>query len=127
MSTSTSDAHRNPKWTRVVLIALLFCSLLSPSPALAAKGSAARKLGRGLAAITCGFLEIPGNIVQMSRERGKAWGYTLGFANGLSGIVVRELVGVYELLTVPFEVPSDFEPIIEPEFPWGYFEEEPTS
>jgi putative exosortase-associated protein (TIGR04073 family) len=111
----------------VVLIALLFCSLLFPSSALAAEGSAARKLGRGLAAMTCGFLELPGNIVKMSRERGPAWGYTLGFAKGLGGIVVRELVGVYEFLTAPFELPADFEPIIEPEFPWGYFEDKPPS
>jgi hypothetical protein len=37
-------------------------------------------------------------------------------------IVVRELVGVYEFVTAPLEVPAGFAPIIQPEFPWSYFE-----
>lgn len=127
MSVSTSGCARGSSWMRVMLVAVLLCSFVAPSPAIAAEGSAARKLGRGLAAITCGFLEVPGNIVQMSRERGTSWGLTLGFAKGLGMIVVRELVGVYEVVTTPFEAPANFAPIIDPEFPWGYFEDEPTS
>lgn len=92
-------------------------------PATAEAQSAARKVGRGLAAMTCGFLEVPGNIVKVYRERGPAWGFSLGFVQGLGGFVVRELVGVYEFVTAPLEVPPGFEPIIEPEFPWSYFDE----
>jgi putative exosortase-associated protein (TIGR04073 family) len=92
-------------------------------PASAEAQSAARKVGRGLAAMTCGFLEVPGNIVKVHRERGPAWGFSLGFVQGLGMIVVRELVGVYEFVTAPLEVPPGFEPIIEPEFPWSYFDE----
>ena len=47
---------------------------------------------------------------------------TITFAQGLGKIVVRELVGVYEFVTAPFPVPAGFQPIIEPEFPWGYFD-----
>ena len=96
---------------------------LLPATARAAEQSAARKLGRGLAAMTCSFLEIPGNIVEVSRERGQGWGFTLGFAQGLGKTVVRVLVGVYETLTAPIEVPKGFAPVIDPEFPWDYFEE----
>jgi len=92
-------------------------------PVSAEANSAARKAGRGLAGMTCGFLEVPGNIVKLNRERGPAWGFTLGFVQGLGMIVVRELVGVYEFVTAPLEVPPGFEPIIQPEFPWDYFNE----
>ena len=81
------------------------------------------KAGRGLAAITTPFLEVPGNIVAETRNRGPVWGFTLGFATGLGKLVVRELVGVYEFVTAPFPIPSGFQPILEPEFPWGYFEQ----
>jgi putative exosortase-associated protein (TIGR04073 family) len=108
---------------RRLLVAGIAMALLLPGVALAAEQSAARKAGRGLAGMTCGFLELPGNIYQESRERGYAWGFTLGFAEGLGRIVVRELVGVYEFVTAPFPLPAGFKPIIEPEFPWGYFDQ----
>ncbi len=31
------------------------------------------------------------------------------------------LVGVYEFVTAPFPIPAGYEPILEPEFPWGDF------
>lgn len=108
---------------RVLLLAALVAVLLSPGAALAAEQSAARKAGRGLAGMTCGFLELPGNIYQETRERGYVWGLTLGFAEGLGRIVVRELVGVYEFVSAPFPAPAGFKPILEPEFPWGYFDQ----
>jgi putative exosortase-associated protein (TIGR04073 family) len=108
---------------RRLLLAALLLSLLAPAGAGAARQTAARKLGRGLAGMTTGFLEVPGNIVKTSRERGMGWGFTLGFVQGLGMIVVRELVGVYEFLTCPLEVPKGYAPVIQPEFPWSYFDE----
>jgi putative exosortase-associated protein (TIGR04073 family) len=109
--------------TRGILAACLVAAILLPGAAAAAQQSAARKFGRGLAGMTCGFLEVPGNIVDVTRSRGPGWGFTLGFAQGLGKIVVRELVGVYEFVTAPFPLPEGFQPIIEPEFPWSYFEQ----
>ncbi len=86
--------------------------------------TAPRKFGRGLAAMTGGFLEVPGNIVAETRARGPGEGIPLGFATGLGKIVVRELVGVHEFVTAPFPIPPHYRPIIEPEFPWGYFDED---
>jgi len=101
--------------------ALLAGALLLPGTALAQ--SAPRKAGRGLAGMTCGFLEIPGNVVQETRSRGYGWGLTYGFVMGLGKVVVRELVGVYEFVTSPFPLPAGYQPIMQPEFPWGYFEQ----
>lgn len=102
--------------------ALVALALVAPAPAEAANYTAARKFGRGLGAITTCFLEVPGNIVKTTRARGAAWGWTLGLAEGFGRIVVRVPVGVWETLTAPFEIPSGFEPIIQPEYPWGYFD-----
>jgi putative exosortase-associated protein (TIGR04073 family) len=108
---------------RCLATGLLAALLATALPALPADAqSAPRKVGRGLAAMTCGFLELPGNVVQTTRRRGLGWGLTLGFVEGLSRIVVRELVGVYEFVTAPFPVPAGYPPIIEPEFPWDYFQ-----
>jgi putative exosortase-associated protein (TIGR04073 family) len=105
-----------------LLVAVLGVALLLPAAAGAAQQTAVRKFGRGLAAMTTGFLEVPGNVVKMNRERGPGWAVSLGFVQGLGMIVVRELVGVYEFVTAPFPLPEGYAPIIQPEFPWGYFD-----
>lgn len=82
--------------------------------------TAAQKFGRGLAGMTCGFLELPGNIVKETQRQG-AVGIPMGLAKGVGMIVTRELVGVYEFVSAPFPVPSGFKPILSPEYPWSYF------
>lgn len=106
-----------------VLLGCLMGLVTTSGAETASADSAARKAGRGLAGMTVGVLEIPGNMLQTSRDRGYGWGLTLGFAEGLGRTVVRELVGVYEFLSCPFPLPAEFKPILEPEFPWGYFEQ----
>ena len=83
--------------------------------------TAADKFGRGLAGMTCGFLEIPGNIVKETRSKG-AVGFPIGLATGLGMTVTRELVGVYEFISAPFPVPAGFRPILSPVYPWDYFQ-----
>jgi len=104
------------------IIRLLFVLLLVATVAGAANAqTAARKFGRGLAAMTTAFLEVPGNMVEQTRKRGAAEGVPLGFAIGLGMIVPRVLVGVYEFVTAPFPAPPGYRPILQPEFPWDYF------
>jgi putative exosortase-associated protein (TIGR04073 family) len=105
---------------RVMAAATLFGALVLPSVGMA--DTAVDKLGRGLAGMTTGFLELPGNIVAETRDRGGAAGATIGFAKGLGMIPVRELIGVYEFVTAPFPLPDNYEPLVHPEYPWDYFE-----
>jgi len=112
---------------RIAVCAAFIGALSAPTLGQAAEYTAARKFGRGVAAMTTGFLEIPGNMVAETREHGAGAGIPLGFVFGLGKLVVRELVGVYEFLSAPFEAPAGFRPIIEPEFPWSYFEEGSSS
>lgn len=93
----------------------------SPAKNTSVGHTAAQKFGRGLAGMTTGFLEIPGNIVKETQAKG-AVGFPIGLATGLGMTVTRELVGVYEFISAPFPVPSGFRPILTPEYPWDYFE-----
>lgn len=116
----------------------IFAAILAVVTALSAFGSAvpdaawaapksrftpARKVGRGFANTTLGVLAIPGQMVVETRKRGAAAGLPIGFGLGIGWFVASELIGVWEILTCPFEFPAGYKPILEPEFPWQYFEE----
>jgi putative exosortase-associated protein (TIGR04073 family) len=109
--------------TRTTLVSAVALALLIPAAALGSDYTAGRKAGRGAAAITTAYLEIPGNTLDEVSERGAWVGVPVGFTKGLVLMVRRLGVGTYELLTAPFEAPKGFEPIIEPEFAWGYFDQ----
>ena len=104
--------------SRSIVVAFLILALASAADAQ----SAGRKFGRGLAGMTTSFLEVPGNMVAQTEKRGAAEGIPLGFVIGLGMIVPRTLVGVYEFVTAPFPAPAGYRPILQPEFPWDYFE-----
>lgn len=106
---------------RLARLAVVAFALLVLAPQDAAAQTAMRKAGRGLAGMTCSFLEVPGNMVVGGRNNG-AGGAALGFAKGCGMIVPRVLVSVYEFVTCPVAAPAGFRPILDPEFPWGYFE-----
>jgi len=105
-----------------IAAALVLAGVLLAAPARAQ--DAPRKFVRGLAGMTLSFLELPGNMVKETRERGAGEGIPLGFAKGLGMIIPRTLVGVWEFLSAPFPVPAGYEPILHPEFPWDYFDGE---
>lgn len=109
-----------------VVTALAAVGSAVPDAAFAAPKSRftpARKVGRGFANTTLGFLAIPGQMVVETRKRGAAAGLPIGFGLGIGWFVASELVGIWEILTCPFEFPAGYKPILEPEFPWQYFEE----
>ncbi len=80
-----------------------------------------RKLGRGVAGVIYGFLEVPGNMVQEGRVHGPIYGATVGFLMGTGKMVARIPVSVFEVVTSPLAIPPGYEPILEPEFTWQYF------
>ena len=104
----------------LILILALGLAVCIPVAA-SARDSSARKLGRGAANLSLGVLAIPGQIVQTTRERGPFIGGTWGFVKGVGFMAATEVIGVFELLSCPFETPPGFKPIIKPEFPWQYF------
>jgi putative exosortase-associated protein (TIGR04073 family) len=121
----TPQAPISSRRRLVAVLATAAVALALPTVAAADTDTAARKFGRGVAGVTLGVLEIPGNVVQETRTNGVASGVTVGLAVGLGKFVARELVGAYEILTAPFALPADYAPVLEPEFTWGYFESDP--
>lgn len=103
-----------------ILGAILAAAILASAPVHAQ--TAPRKFARGLAGMTTAFLEVPGNMVAETRERGPGEGLPLGFAKGLGMIIPRVLVGVFEFVSAPFPFPAGYKPILQPEFPWDYFD-----
>jgi putative exosortase-associated protein (TIGR04073 family) len=101
----------------------LIAILLLVGATTAQAQTAPDKFVRGLAGMTTAFLEVPGNMVRETDERGAAVGLPLGFAKGLGMIVPRVLVGVWEFVSAPFPAPAGYAPILEPEYPWSYFDD----
>jgi putative exosortase-associated protein (TIGR04073 family) len=96
----------------------LLALLLHPGAAEAQ--TAMDKLGRGVAGMVAGVLELPGQMVTESNRHGPE-GLPLGFAKGLGMIVAREVTGVYEFVTAPIPVPRGYRPVLSPEYPWDHF------
>jgi len=76
----------------------------------------AKKLGRGVANILTGWVELPKNIYDTSVEDNPLSGLTIGLAKGVGMTIVRTGAGVYETVTFPFPIPEGYVPVLEPEF-----------
>jgi putative exosortase-associated protein (TIGR04073 family) len=104
----------------VILVSLCAAiGLLTPTDSSAQE--AADKLGRGFAGIVFGWLELPGNIYEEGTKNGWVMGATAGFAKGIGMVIVRTLVGVWDFVTFPIPAPDEYNSILKPDYPWGYF------
>jgi putative exosortase-associated protein (TIGR04073 family) len=117
--------HNGSTVCRAAFVVALLTGLLLPASVLAQEMTAARKAGRGLAALTTFPLDLPGGMAQEWRTNGAGYGLTAGFFKGLGKMVVRPVVGVYELVTAPFAIPAGFEPILVPSYPWNSLQADP--
>ena len=107
------------EFTRI-LVFLILVTLISGSFAQHAFAqTAVRKLGRGLANVFTGFLELPQNIVDVAKDEGAIAAVTYGIARGMAMSFLRTGVGLYETVTFLIPLPWDYEPILEPEFMMG--------
>ena len=79
-------------------------------------GGAVTKLGRGVANIVTGWVEIPKRIYETSHAQGAVAGLMWGVVRGVGYGFVRTAAGFYELFTFPFPAPPDYLPIIQPEY-----------
>jgi putative exosortase-associated protein (TIGR04073 family) len=116
----TMKSHRC-KQIRVFALGGMIAGALLLLPAPVHAQTATDKFGRGIAGMTTGVLELPGNMIEESHERGPGVGIPLGLAKGLGMVVARELCGVYEFVTAPLPVPSGYQPVLHPTYPWDYF------
>lgn len=64
--------------------------------------------------------EISHELAKVKKEDKAIPSWIGGMGRGAFYAVGRSLIGVYEVVTAPFPVPSGYEPVIHPEFPWEY-------
>ena len=72
------------------------------------------KLTRGVVNIVTGWLELPNQIVDTTRQQNVYVGMSLGLLRGVAKGVMREAVGVYETVTFLFPAPANYAPILYP-------------
>lgn len=77
-----------------------------------------RKLGRGLANIVACPLEIPKNIRDTYKDKGPIDAIALGIPKGVAMTALRLVMGIIETATFPVPIPENYEPALNPEFPW---------
>jgi putative exosortase-associated protein (TIGR04073 family) len=87
--------------------------------------TAGGKLTRGFVGLVFGWLELPGQMYDSAVKDGPGMAATVGFAKGLGMVCARYIVSTFELVTFPFPI-NDYKPVLEPEYPWGYFATEGT-
>jgi len=96
-----------------IMALVMVMAVAGPSSA----DTALDKLGRGAANTLTGVFEIPKNMGDESKANGMFAGFTTGLIKGVVDMVIRELVGVYEIATFPIPVPAEYGPILEdPEY-----------
>lgn len=74
------------------------------------------KLGRGVSNVLLGWVEIPKNIAREWRRTEPFTGTITGSIKGFGWAVARTMSGFYEIISFPFPVPRNYEPIMYPEF-----------
>ena len=114
---------RGTPWSRLLgaLAMASACWLSMPVSAgavtIEAGAQPLRKLSRGLANTVTGALEIPITISTVSQEEGPVAGMSWGLFLGTGAALTRTAVGVLEVLTFPFPLPSTgYAPLLRPEF-----------
>ena len=80
---------------------------------------ATRKLGRGIANVGFGWMELFKGIQSVGEEKGFWAGVTWGPLYGCANAVNRTAIGVAETLTFPVPLANKYQPVLEPEFVLG--------
>ncbi len=111
---------RQWKFVSAAAAVVLLGAMLAPGQAQAQ--DAKTKFNRGFSAVALGFLEVPGTIVEEAKASNPVQGLVVGLVKGTYRFARREVVGVWEVLTFPAALPAGYEKILEPEYPWQYFE-----
>ena len=79
-----------------------------------------RKLGRGIANVVTCPIELPRTVEKVALRDGYLAGGTVGILQGAWRTILRGVVGVFEVVTFPAEIPKGFAPLIRPEFAFGH-------
>ena len=100
----------------VIFLFMIILMLLSPSISFARENGPWVKLGRGICNILSSPVEIPYRMAEIGKHERWPIAIAGGFFKGAVYMVVRTVVGVYEIVTFPIPVPANYEVILPPDF-----------
>lgn len=105
---------------RAVIFSVALAAVLAAAQPVFAEQDTGRlvmtKLFRGVANLTTGWMEIPKQMINTSEEKNVGQGVTWGFAKGIGWAVGRTLAGAYEIVTFPFPIPENYQPVMNPDY-----------
>lgn len=104
----------------IVFVATLLLAAYS-LPAMAAEDyvtNSGNKLYRGVVNAVTGWLEFPKQIYVTSRDDDLFTGLTYGTAKGVANTLLRTGAGGYETGTFFVPLPTDYDPLMAPEYVW---------
>lgn len=117
---------RNFKLLSVILVAaLMMLVAFAPLAAHAdddvyregtVAGKMFKKLGRGVVNILTGWMEVPKHMAKRWRQYDPITGIIVGGVEGFGWAFCRTLTGAYDVISFPFAVPKDYQPLMQPEF-----------
>lgn len=105
----------------VIILALVVALTVAPSLSFAGEGgdfvnNAGHKLGRGVANVATGWVELPKTIHAEASAHDAFTGIVYGLMKGAGKTVIRTGAGAYEVATFLFPVPKDYQSVIDPEY-----------
>ena len=74
------------------------------------------KLGRGVVNVLTGWLEIPYYMAEEWKRTDPFTGIVVGGIKGIAWGWARTCTGFFDIVSFPFPIPKDYEPLMEPEF-----------
>ncbi len=79
------------------------------------------KLGRGVENVVTSPVEFLTQYMVAGEQGNPVSGIVVGTLFGAGMTVVRILAGVYEIVSFPFPLPKNYEPLLDPETPMAAF------
>ena len=105
-----------------MFITSLLCIFTTPLLAteVEPEGTMMRKLQRGFVNVALSPLEISNELSKEVKNDTLPPSWVAGVGRGAFYTVGRVLIGVYEMVTFAVPCPSNYRPILQPEFPWQH-------
>ena len=105
-----------------IILLFFLCSPVAYGAENTSAGTPARKLQRGIANVFLSPIELAEQISTEEKHSKLEPTWLFGGIRGVYYGAGRILIGVYEILTFPIPVPSNYGPLLEPEFLTEYWD-----
>jgi len=114
---------RRISWVLIVVFCLSIPLGNAQATSIEEEGTALRKLQRGFLNVVLSPVEISTELAKEKRKDTLPPSWFAGLVRGSLFMLGRAVVGVIEIATFPIPLPSNYKPILQPEFAWQHLPE----